>query len=838
MSLVKNYKFSSLIGQCDIAHLYALEHEMLDCSGLAALSIIEDFGSDAFSELEKGLTAFFRTLAAQEHIVVYPSIKSLSAAYDSQFSADSSLRNNAFLVEYSKSSLLLRDWLQAGAKSAGASDFELIDQLASALLVLHLSGRVHGDIGPHSIAVDPGAGIRLFGKLLIEHNNNPYRPFCSVGGDACYSSPEQLRGDSVGIGSDIFSFSAAVFELLNGVPPFTGEDRLAIMKAVMCEEPPESKSAGEVLLKGMSKEPSNRPESLQELLDDLKRSFGSGLADEQEGQDQEIKTKGTNRSNFKDSSEEIEVTKASNSKKSKTKPDKNISPVGPGKAESLDQTLVSGSRMVIDEATGQISFVPLDPKPGEDESDAGAESSDAEGLEAKKQEEAAKLEAEKGEAEKLEAEKREAEEREEAARLEAEKEEAEKLEAEKREAEEREEAARLEAEKEEAERLEAERREAEEREEAARLEAEKEEAERVESEKREAEEREEAARLEAEKEEAEKLEAEKRAAEEAKEKESKEREEAEAKADEQEEPAEKKAEPIPIKTESIGSETIVKSNKRLSAETLFSFALPEAVQKEGEKLKSDSVQESLETTEFGMVMPSSEAQSVQGLGGKSVLGNKLVIGGIIMAVFLVSGLFFAAGGISGSGKTAEPAKKESDLAASASESKPSSKTDASGDESAAEAKSASSTDAAPQAEADSDPLLKELREKLSSSDITVIIPAIKEVGQTKKTELLPEVLELAKHPNFGVRVNVVRIFSDKEMYTEENANQILTVLFERLEEEDEIVRGFAAKALGEIGDVTALTKLRGRLDVEESDVVLANLRKAIAELEAVEKTPE
>ena len=56
-------------------------------------------------------------------------------------------------------------------------------------------------------------------------------------GTAAYMSPEQARGKTVDRRSDIWSFGAVLWELLNGKPLFGGETTSDVLAAVLREEP-------------------------------------------------------------------------------------------------------------------------------------------------------------------------------------------------------------------------------------------------------------------------------------------------------------------------------------------------------------------------------------------------------------------------------------------------------------------------------------------------------------------------------------------------------------------------------------------------------------------------
>ena len=106
---------------------------------------------------------------------------------------------------------------------------ELYRQVCEAVLHAHQHAVLHRDLKPSNILVTHGGQPKLldFGiaKPLDEDVERTRAGFRLL--TPAYAAPEQLRGDPLGVHTDVYSLGAILYELLTGSPPFELEGRSA-----------------------------------------------------------------------------------------------------------------------------------------------------------------------------------------------------------------------------------------------------------------------------------------------------------------------------------------------------------------------------------------------------------------------------------------------------------------------------------------------------------------------------------------------------------------------------------------------------------------------------------
>jgi beta-lactam-binding protein with PASTA domain len=153
--------------------------------------------------------------------------------------------------------------------------------VAAALSAAHERGLVHRDIKPANVLVTADGTIKVtdFGIARAWDDSEQLTRTGAVIGTATYFSPEQAQGMSADARSDLYALGVVMYELLTGVPPFSGETPVAVAYQHVQNEaaPPSSLNPNipayldAIVMKCLAKLPEDRYQSANELSADLQR---------------------------------------------------------------------------------------------------------------------------------------------------------------------------------------------------------------------------------------------------------------------------------------------------------------------------------------------------------------------------------------------------------------------------------------------------------------------------------------------------------------------------------------------------------------------------------------
>src|SRR4051812_17650621 len=180
----------------------------------------------------------------------------------------------------------LKDLVMAGELDARRT-LRLLTPIADALDAAHDTGLIHRDVKPQNIlvAARDHAYLSDFGLTKVPGEKSLTGTGQFVG-TLDYVAPEQIVGEPAGRGGDVYALTAVLFECLTGRTPFARESEAAILYGHLNDPPPKPSSVvtelpreiDGVVARGLAKEPSRRPGSAGELLDEAGRALGVDAA--------------------------------------------------------------------------------------------------------------------------------------------------------------------------------------------------------------------------------------------------------------------------------------------------------------------------------------------------------------------------------------------------------------------------------------------------------------------------------------------------------------------------------------------------------------------------------
>src|SRR5882757_9995021 len=199
--------------------------------------------------------------------------------------------NRHFIATEFIEGMTLRAALARGRMSVHDA-LEIVVQVASALSAAHETGVVHRDIKPENIMIRPDGYAKVldFGlakltehksvsnnqDLIITHTQHTYAGL--LVGTPRYMSPEQARGQQADARSDIWSLGAVIYEMVGGVPAFSGATPSDCIASILKTEalplsrvaPAAPTELQSILHNALRKERDQRYQTIAEMLADLR----------------------------------------------------------------------------------------------------------------------------------------------------------------------------------------------------------------------------------------------------------------------------------------------------------------------------------------------------------------------------------------------------------------------------------------------------------------------------------------------------------------------------------------------------------------------------------------
>jgi DNA-binding response OmpR family regulator len=124
----------------------------------------------------------------------------------------------------------LKARMQAGLKETEALRY--VEQVASALRVVHNAGLLHRDLKPPNVMLRENDEVALidFGLARALDGSTPSTRTGVLRGSPYYMSPEQALGEVLDVRSDFYSLGIMLYEMLTGRKPYTGATAMEVLQ--------------------------------------------------------------------------------------------------------------------------------------------------------------------------------------------------------------------------------------------------------------------------------------------------------------------------------------------------------------------------------------------------------------------------------------------------------------------------------------------------------------------------------------------------------------------------------------------------------------------------------
>ena len=273
---IGHYRIESLLGAGGMGEVYLARDELLGRK--VALKFLPEHLTAEATQLSR-----FKSEARTASALNHPNILTVH-----EIGAEG---NRHFIATEFIEGITLRALLARGRMNLHDA-LEIAVQVASALAAAHETGVVHRDIKPENIMVRPDGYAKVldFGiaKLTEQHPGSSAHEIGTttlqtqpglVLGTARYMSPEQTRGQKADVRSDIWSLGVVVYEMVGGVPPFSGETPSDCIASILTREPPPLSGVSpnvplklqSIVQKALRKNSDERYQTIDEMLADLRR---------------------------------------------------------------------------------------------------------------------------------------------------------------------------------------------------------------------------------------------------------------------------------------------------------------------------------------------------------------------------------------------------------------------------------------------------------------------------------------------------------------------------------------------------------------------------------------
>jgi serine/threonine protein kinase len=270
MQRLGKYEILEEIGRGGFATVYKARDTELD--RLVALKVLHPYWGEDQSFVDR-----FRQEARAAARLRHPNIVTVHDAGE--------IQGQLYIAMEYLPGHTLRELLEVEGALTLDQALPILEQLARALDYAHGQEVVHRDVKPSNVMVEETAdGVQVtlmdFGLVKALSGSTVLTSQGTLLGSPEYMAPEQAdssRKDEIGPASDRYALGVLAYHMLSGRVPFSGSTT-AVLHAHVYEPPPDpqsirgdiSEEVAQALLKALAKEPEDRCQSGEELVEALR----------------------------------------------------------------------------------------------------------------------------------------------------------------------------------------------------------------------------------------------------------------------------------------------------------------------------------------------------------------------------------------------------------------------------------------------------------------------------------------------------------------------------------------------------------------------------------------
>lgn len=191
--------------------------------------------------------------------------------------------NGAYmLLEFFKTLNLKQQIVSGGNKKLFHRAKEILTECAAGLAHLHDQGWIHRDIKPDNFLLRDDNAVKLIDFNLAQKPAGAlgklFGTKSKVQGTHSYMSPEQIRGQTLDVRTDVYSFGCMVHEFFAGKAPFTANTPSELLQRHISSKPPDltvvdkniTPEFAKYVQSMMAKDAAARPANMKDVMMEIK----------------------------------------------------------------------------------------------------------------------------------------------------------------------------------------------------------------------------------------------------------------------------------------------------------------------------------------------------------------------------------------------------------------------------------------------------------------------------------------------------------------------------------------------------------------------------------------